>query len=209
MCFKVTTILENELLKNFNIMKSLKYLLIIPLALFATTLHNNIIITEPEPAKICVRIPNLDEFQDVVVFGRYDCVAMSKSKKAYKMEPNFIAEGNKTCPLSFYVMKLDYFKQKSLDEIDWDNDKNVQKLNLTVKANTLRSYDFSALEIDFNLACKDGTTYYLYKSKLTYKYRYSNPFRNGGADSIQTFKDDIVDPLKPISVTTRDAKQAF
>ena len=97
--------------------------------------------------------------------------------------------------MSLYVIKLDYLKQNDLDKINWDKDKNVQKLNLTVKAKSFNTYEFSSVEIDFNLASKNGTIFYLYKTKMTYKYENERP------DSVQYFKNDVVDPLKPISVS--------
>jgi hypothetical protein len=69
-----------------------------------------------------------------------------------------------------------------LDEIDWNKDKNVQKLNLSVKANSFNTYNFSSVEIDFNIASQNESIYYLYKTKMTYKYQNERP------DSIQYFK---------------------
>jgi len=176
-------------------MKRLKYLLLIPFAFIATRLHGDIIVIEPQPADICVKLTNLNEFPDIAVIGLSDCFALSKSNKAYRIKSNSCLKVYKPCPLSLYVIKLDYLKQNDLDKINWDKDKNVQKLNLTVKAKSFNTYDFSSVEIDFNLASKNGTIFYLYKTKMTYKYENERP------DSVQYFKNDVVDPLKPISVS--------
>ena len=163
-------------------MKRLKYLIIILLALFATRLHGDIIIVKTTQNKIYVRIKNLNEFPDIAVIGLSDCIAFPKSNKAYRVISSSRLEVNKSCPISLYVVKLDYLIQKDLDEIDWNKDKNVQKLTLSVKANSFNTYNFSSVEIDFNIASQNESIYYLYKTKMTYKYQNERP------DSIQYFK---------------------
>lgn len=177
-------------------MKKLKILLLIPLVLFTTRLHGDIIIVEPKPAKIYVRIINLNKFPDIAVIGLSDCLAFSKSNKAYRIKNNTSLKVNKACPLALYIMKMDYFKQIDLDNINWGKDKNVQKLNLTVKVESFITSEYNSLDIDFNLACKNKTIYYLYKTKMTYKYQDERPA------SVKNFEDDVVDPFKPISVST-------
>ena len=100
-------------------------------------------------------------------------------------------------------MNLDYYKQHKLDEIDWETDKNVQKLNLSIKEKDFNSYDLSSVTIDFNLANYKDNIYYLYKTKMTCKYKYDA--EKTKSDSIQYFKDNVVDPFKPISVKTEHA----
>ncbi len=180
-------------------MKKLKFLLLIPLVLLTTKLHGDIIIVEPKPAKIYVRITNLNKFPDIAVIGLSDCLAVSRSNKAFRIKSNSYLKVNKACPLSLYMMKMHYFKQIELDNIDWDKDKNVQKLNLTIKAKSFITTDYNSLDIDFNLASKDKTIYYLYKTKMTYKYQDERPA------SVKNFEDNVVDPFKPISVSTEYA----
>lgn len=180
-------------------MKRLKYLLLIPLALFTGRLHGDIIITKPTPAKICVRIKNLHEFPDMAVIGLNDCLAFQNSNKAYRVDSCSCLKINHACPLSLYALKIDYFNRIDLDKIDWEKDKNVQKLNLTVKAQSFNTTQYRSLEIDFNLACRHDTVFYLYKAKTTYQYKNSRP------DLVQHFKDETEDPFKPISVSIKNA----
>ncbi|MDD3787147.1 MAG: hypothetical protein PHO94_00445 [Petrimonas sp.] len=182
-------------------MKKLKYLLLISLALFAAKLYGDVIIVNSKPAKICVKIKNLNEFPDIVIIGVNDCFTFSKSQKAYRIKSNNCLKVNRACPLSLYIVKKDYLRMKDLDLIDWKTDKNVQKLNLTVKTKSFQSSTYSSVYIDFNLARRDGTTFYLYKSKMSYKYQNDRP------DSVQFFTDETVDPLKPISVSTENASK--
>lgn len=183
-------------------MKRLKIALIFILAVFTNRLHGDIIIIKPTSATICSRITNLNNFPDLVVIGLTECVTL-KSKKAFRIKNNDCIKVQKSCSVLLYVMNLNYYKQHKLDEIDWDTDKNVQKLNLSIKVKDFNSYDFSSVTIDFNLANYKNTVYYLYKTKMTYKYPYdAEPTK---PDSIQYFKDDVVDPFKPISVKTEHA----
>ena len=183
-------------------MKRLKYILILLLVVYTTRLHGDIIIIEPTSAKICSRITNLNNFPDLVVIGLTDCVTL-ESKKAFRIKNNDCIKVQKSCSVLLYIMKLDYYKQHKLDEIDWNTDKNVQKLNLSIKEKDFNSYDFSSVTIDFSLANYRNTVYYLYKTKMTYKYKYNADQTK--SDSIKYFKDDNVDPYKPISVKTEHA----
>ena len=181
-------------------MRKLKFLLVLIVALFVTELHSDIIVVDPIQANVCVRIVNLNEFPDIAVIGLHsNCFALSKSNRAYQIKTNSCLRVNKACPLTLYVVKKEYLRKKELDVIDWSQDKNVQKLNLSVKTKSVNSYDYSSVVIEFKLARHKGTTYYLYKSKMTYKYQ------NDRSDSVRNLKNDIVDPLKPISVSTENA----
>ena len=182
-------------------MKRLKYILILVLVFYTTKLHSDVIIIEPTSATICSRITNLNDYTDIAVIGLMDCITL-KSKKAFKIKNNNCIKVQNSCQVLLYVMKLDYFKQHDLDEIDWDNDKNVQKLNLTIKEKDFNSYDYSSVTIDFNLANYKDTVYYLHKTKITYKYKYDT--EQTKPDSVQYFKNDV-DPFKPISVKTENA----
>jgi len=184
-------------------MKRLKYLLLFSFALFTGQLHGDIIITKPTPAKICVRIKNLHEFPDIAVIGVNNCLAFSNSNIAYRVDSGSCLKFNQTCSLSLYALKTDYFNRIDLDKIDWEKDKNVQKLNLTVKAQSFSTSQFRSLEIDFNLACRHDTVFYLYKAKTTYQYKNSRP------DLVQHFKDETEDPLKPISVSIKHETKHF
>lgn len=183
-------------------MKRLKFTLILLLVVLTNRLHGDVIIMEPTSAKICSRISNLNNFPNLVLIGLTDCVTL-KSKKAFRIKNNDCIKVQKSCTVLLYVMNLDYYKQHKLDEIDWDTDKNVQKLNLSIKEKDFNSYDFSSVTIDFNLANYKDNVYYLYKTKMTYKYKYNA--KQIKSDSIQYFKDDVVDPFKPISVKTEHA----
>lgn len=182
-------------------MKRFKYSIILLLVVLTTKLHGDIIMVKPTPSKICVRINYLKDFPDIAVIGLSDWLAFSRSNKAYCIESGFCMKVYKPRPLSLYAMSMDYFKQCDLDQVDWKNDKNVQKLNLTVKAKSINTDDYRSLEVDFNLASYNDTTLYLYQTKLTYKHKDERP------DSIQYFKNNIVDPFKPISVSTEDARK--
>src|SRR5690606_26744384 len=123
-----------------------------------------------------------------------DCITL-KSKKAFRIKNNDCIGGQKSCEVLLYVMKLNYYKQHELDKIDWISDKNVQKLNLSIRAKDFNSQIFRSLTIDFNLAKFQDSIHYLYKTKMVYKYN----AQQNKPDAIQYFIDDV-DPFKPISV---------
>jgi len=179
-------------------MKSLQYTFLALLILFSPGTSGDIIITGPSTASIKVRINNLNDFPDVAVIGVSECFALFDPYKAYRIEPGYFLKVNKSCPLSLYTLPAGKLKTLDLEKIDWENDINVKKLNLTVKATSFNSSAYRELIIDFNLARHNDTTLYLYKSKMTYKYRTNAP------DNVQFFPDDA-DPFKPISVTTKNA----
>jgi len=179
-------------------MKKFKYTILLLLIVLTTKLYGDIIIVKPTRAKICTKITNLKEFPDLKVIGVFDCVALSKSKKAFRIKNNSCIKVHKSCPVSLYVVKSDYYKQHDLDEIDWDNNKNVQKLNISIKDKYFKSSDYRSAIVELNLANHKDSIYYLYKSKLIYKYK------NRRKDLVKVFKDDV-DPFKPISVKTGHA----
>lgn len=182
-------------------MKRLKYITILLLLFFSTRLYGDIIIVEPRTAWICSKITNLNDFPDLVVIGVMNCITFN-SKTAFRIKNNDCINAQKSCQVLLYVMKLDYFNTHDRNEIDWDNDKNVQKLNLSIKETDFNSQNFSSATIDFNLAKYKNTVYYLYKTKITYKYKYDA--KQTKPDSVQYFKNDV-DPFKPISVKTEYA----
>jgi hypothetical protein len=184
-------------------MKRLRYSILFLLVVLTTRLHGDIIIVEPTQSKICTKITNLKDFPELVVVGLTDCVTLPKSKRTFKVKNNSCIKVHKSCPVSLYVMDLDYYKQNDLEEIEWDKDSNVQKLNISIKEKYFNSFDYSSATVDLNLANYMDSIYYLYKSKLTYKYKYDS--ENPKADSVQYFEDDV-DPLKPISVKTENAR---
>ena len=184
-------------------MKRLRYSILFLLVILTTRLHGDVIIIEATQAKICTKITNLNDFPEIVVVGLTDCVALPKSKRAFRVKNNSCIKVHKSCPVSLYAMSMDYFKEHDLDEIEWDKDSNVQKLNISLKEKYFNSYDYSSATVDLNLAHYKDSIYYLYKSKLTYKYKYDS--ENPKADSVQYFEDDV-DPFKPISVKTEHAR---
>lgn len=179
-------------------MKRFVYSLLIVFAVFLTSLHGDVIILEPEPVKICVRINNLNDFPDIVVFGLSKCTAFYRSNKIDRIKNNSCLKIHKACPLSFYVMKMDYYKQvDDLDDLDWDDDKNLQKLNLTVTAPSISKLYLNEMEYAFNLEVHNDSIFYLYKSKMTYKYSGPRP------DSVRYFKNNV-NPTETISVPAED-----
>lgn len=179
-------------------MKRYKYALILLLAVLTIRLYADIIIVQPSPAKICAKIKNLNDFPEIVIVGYSDCLALSKSNKAFAVKSNSCLKMYKTCPLALYAVEKKYLKKIDLNKIDWHKDKNVQKLNLTINAKEFNTFDFSSLEVDFMLERYNDTTLYLYKTQMTYKYKAERP------DSIQYFKKEV-DPFKPISISIKRA----
>ncbi len=173
-------------------MKRLTYFLLVLFLMVSPSLNSDVIVHFPE-TMICVRISNLNDFSDIVLIGVWDCLALSNSKKAFRIESNSCLNATKTCPILLYAMSLEYFKTVDINEIDFEDNKNIKKLNLTIKAVSFDVYKYSAIDVYYNIARYDATTIYLYKSKITYKYSDNRP------DFVQYFKNDLK-PFKQISV---------
>ena len=184
-------------------MKNLKCLLVVVFVLLAGKVQGDVIRIEPNDAKISVRISNLSDFPDVTVIGYRDCVSLSKPEKVFKVDSSSSLQGNEKCPLTFYIVDSKYLKKNKLEKIDFEKDKNVQKLNLIVIADVCTTYDYTSIDIDFSLARKDGC-YYLYNSQTTYLYQkelVKYPDRTVRQEKIvKQYEDKIVDPLKPLHV---------
>ncbi len=173
-------------------MKRLAYFLLVLILIISPSLNSDVIVNLPE-AKICAKINNLNDFSDIVLIGVWDGIALLNSNKAFRIESNSCINAKNTCPILLYAMSLEYFKTVDIDEIDFENNKNVKKLNLTIKIVSFDVYKYSAIDIYYNIALYDATTIYLYKSKITYKYRSERP------DYVQYFKNDLK-PFKQILV---------
>ena len=179
-------------------MKRLTYFLLVLFLIISPSLNSDVILVKPNSVphtnEVCVRINNLNDFPDLALVGVWDCYALSNSDKAFRVMSYSCINATKTCPILLYAMSLDYFKTVDLDEIDFDDNKNVKKLNLTVKDNLRNTNLYSFIYVDYNLARYKDSTLYLYKTKMTYKFDDRRP------DSIKNFNNDVVDPFKPISV---------
>jgi hypothetical protein len=186
-------------------MKRLKYILILLLAVNSAGLHADIIMIENPKAMIYSRITNLNDFPDVVVVGVTDCVTLN-TRKASRINHNQFIEVQKPCTVSLYVMKSDYFNNNKLDKIDWDNDKNVQKLNLSLSERDFNSNTFISATVDFNLANHQDSVYYLYRTEMAYKYKIDS--RRTKPDSVLHFKDDV-NPFTPITVKIEDGTPPY
>lgn len=184
-------------------MKSLKCLLVVVFVLLAGKVQGDIITIDPNDAKISVRISNLSDFPDVTVIGYRDCVSLSKPEKVFKVDSSSSLQGSEKCPLSFYIVDSKYLKKNKLEKIDFENDKNVQKLNLIVIAEISTTYDYTSIDVDFSLSRKNGS-YYLYNSQTTYLYQkelVQYPDRNVHQEkTVIKHEDKIVDPLEPLYV---------
>ena len=189
-------------------MKNLKCILLVIFVSLAAKMQGDVIVIEPNKASIGVRISNPDDFPDITVIGYRDGVALSKSEKAFIVDSNTYFEGDEKSPLTFYVVKSDYLKKKKLNKIDLQKDKNVQKLNLIVLANTFNTYDYTSVEIDYTLVCNKDNIYYLYNSETTYRYQkelVKYPERRGNRPEtfVKNRTDYVVDPFESITVTAK------
>jgi hypothetical protein len=182
-------------------MKSLKCLLVVVFVLLAGKVQGDIIMIQPNDAKISVRISNLSDFPDVTVIGYRDCVSLSNPEKVFKVDSSSSLQGSEKCPLTFYIVDSKYLNKNKLEKIDFKNDKNVQKLNLVVYADICKTYDYTSIEVDYSLARKKGS-YYLYNSQTTYLYQKEQvryPDRNVHQEKIvEKYEDKIVDPFEPL-----------
>ena len=122
-------------------MKSLKCLLVVVFVLLAGKVQGDIITIDPNDAKISVSICNLSDFPDLTVIGYRDCVSLSNPEKVFKVDSLSSLHGSEKCPLTFYIVKSKYLKKNKLEKIDFENDKNVQKLNLIIFADICKTFN--------------------------------------------------------------------
>lgn len=153
-------------------MNRFKYPILLLIIILSTKLYGDIIMIKSKPAKTCTKITNLKDFPELVMIGLADLIPFSQSKKAFRVKNDSCMEAHKSCPISLYVMNLDYYKQQDLDDINWDNDHNIQKLDMLIENMYYDSDCFSSVVLDLNLANGEDSTYYLYKIKSTYNYKH-------------------------------------
>ncbi|MDR2037788.1 MAG: hypothetical protein LBQ60_07690 [Bacteroidales bacterium] len=163
-------------------MKKIECTLLIILAFLTANSYGDIIFTEYPQAKIRVRITNLSDFPDIVLVGCSDCMAVSKSKRAYVVQPDSCLEVHKACPLTIYAVKKDYFEKKNLKKIKWEKDQHVISSNLTVSAKTFdtTSLPIHTVELDFNIAGFNDSIMILYQTKRVNKF-------NDGRNTVRHF----------------------
>jgi hypothetical protein len=143
------------------------------------------IIPSGTPAKICVRIKNLDDYPGIAVILVSDCSGWNtrsrtytNSYKVYRVSSDSSLE---LCRPLLYAIKKGYVETREWIKINWETDKNVLKSNLTIKSGILyNEQNIREIDIDLKIAGFRNDSMILYKSKQVYKYTYNRP------DSVQT-----------------------
>jgi hypothetical protein len=157
------------------------------------------------PVTLSAKITNLMDFPELVVVALPEDATMrdniiGNNSGIYKDGlATSIMVGKK---MVYYVVKKEYLEKVGLNNIDWQKDANVQRLNVVnnwpARALTL-SEKYTAITVEFKMV-KRNNTYYVYKSKIVAK-RWVKRTQQAIADEVKTFTDNVVDPLAPIYVS--------
>ena len=83
-------------------MKTLKFILVLFLFVITARLSGDIVKKHTQP-QIRVMITNLDNFPDIAVIGLSDCLAFSRSNKAYIVKSGSCLQIYQACPLTLYL----------------------------------------------------------------------------------------------------------
>jgi len=116
-------------------MKKVKYVLFGFLTILSISVYGDIIINTFSPAKVCVKIENLDDYPDLTIIGFSNSLAIfSKPIIVNIIDSDSSLEVQKALPLTFYAVKKEYLKEKGIENIDWKRDQNVRKSDITINA---------------------------------------------------------------------------
>lgn len=146
-------------------MKKIKLLLLTLFVIPVLNSYADIILTRPKyPLKVYMKIDNAEQFSDIVIIGINDCPAVSK--KPFIVNADSDMELSKLCSITFYAIKKNYLEEKGLNNIKWENDKNIAKANQTIKLDktTTVSRPDDRLEMHFTIAGFSGRKMIIYKS---------------------------------------------
>lgn len=143
---------------------------------------------------IRAQLTNLKDFPDlaVVAYEKYN------ESNGVNFAKNVTQSFRAVFPMSFCVVKKDYLKTVDLIKNNWLKDKHAQTLNLFMDKTTCVSPMYAEILVDYTLA-KKGTTYYVYKSGVTYTYRTTGKKKTEQLDKAS--KENGVDPSKMIYVS--------
>ncbi|MDD5186253.1 MAG: hypothetical protein PHS84_13415 [Paludibacter sp.] len=161
--------------------KRLKYAILLLLAILTTKSQGDIIIAG-QPAAIHARIINLNDYPDIAVFSVWDCLAVPKPIQSNRVESGSWIRMHILCPITLYAVKNKYIENLDVKEINWKDDQNILKSNLTIEGTTSDlPKSVRVVEIDYKIAGFNDTLMVLYKSKQVYKYGKFQP------DSVKYF----------------------
>jgi hypothetical protein len=148
----------------------------------------------------CVKIINADSFPDVSLVLRTIGPGMMGGNAVLINDTSCLYLGYKFNSSKVYAVNKNYFTQKGLANIDYENDKNLLISNIPVNIQYILVPDSSSKkEVDefYRVLGFTDTSAIIYLSKLTEK------FSNGSADSVYTYKPPVVNNIKnfvPVSV---------
>ena len=148
----------------------------------------------------CVKITNADSFPNVSLVLRTIGPGMMGGNAVLINDTSCLYLGYTFNSSKVYAINKNYFTQKGLANIDYENDRNCIQSNVPVNIGYILLPDSSPKkEIDefYKVLGFTDTSAIIYLSKRTIKYT------NGLADSVFTFKPPVVKNIKntvPVSV---------
>ncbi|MDR2954878.1 MAG: hypothetical protein LBV43_07350 [Prevotella sp.] len=152
-------------------MKKIK-LLLLALLIFPAFISYADIISPRHPLKVYIKVDNTEVFTDIVIVGVGDCPTFSNKPLINIITSDSRIELRKSCPIKFYAVKKDYLEEKGLNNIKWEEDKNVAKINepISLEKGALSYNSNDRLEIHFTIAGFNNKEMIIYRSSQVYKY---------------------------------------
>lgn len=133
-------------------MKRAKYTLLLVLTILTIRVYGDVILILYSPAKVFVKIENLNEYPEIEIVGITNCLAFSKPE-VYVFGSTPRVKVHKACPLVFYAVKKKYLLEKGIENIDWNKDKNVRRCNKPIDTEEFHSEypNVEMREVAFNI----------------------------------------------------------
>ena len=162
-------------------MKKFKSTLLLFLAVLTINSYGDVIVPKYPPAKVYMKINNLNDYPDIVIIGVYICSVVFKSNKAFILEPDSLLEIHKSCPFKLYAVKKSYFEKKGIKKIKWEKDENVIESNLLFSGKFTPFFPIHTVEMNFIIAGFNDTSMVMHQATHILKYS------DGRSDDVRNY----------------------
>ena len=150
-------------------MKKIKIFFLLFILVISVSVKGDIMpINRVMQAVIYARLQNIVDYPEITVIGFREGYVFAKTKKAFEIKSGSYFMIQKFFPITFYAVKKDYLSKKDINEIDWKNDKNVLKSNLTIDVKTFKEKTpIKMVQLDFKIVGFTDSTIIINKSGQT------------------------------------------
>jgi len=175
---------KNVPLLDNKAMKKLRFPILLLLLVICVRIHSDVLYSKPiQPAQICASVQNLSNYPNIALIGFTEGFALSKPNVVFNIKSGSYFMIQIYNPITLYAVKMEYLEKMGIHGIDWKNDKNVMKSNLTISAKSFKVKPLIYMvKLDYRIAGFTDSTIVLYK------YAQTSCFSNGKPDLIQKYE---------------------